>query len=213
MTGASTRGDIVVEARFVAFSETSRVRQSLVSAQITSGETLIGHASSASVLLDLPEDQTRTPWPWLPEGFRPRPRDPITFDANERLALETCELAEAAATEAHPFIEHFWCGIPEASQGKAHLRVRVAPHLGNRIGHIQGGLLLGTAVKVANAAAPQDMRLSNMSAYFVSPGIGPALDVHSDVTQQGRSLAIVRTQIIGGSGKLVLETTSQHVVA
>ena len=68
-------------------------------------------------------------------------------------------------------------------------------------------------MKVANAAAPEDMRLSNISAYFVSPGIGPVLDVHSNVTQQGRSLAIVRTQIIGASGKLVLETTSQHVLA
>ena len=118
MTGASTQGDIVVDARFVAFSETSRVRQSLVSADIKCGETLIGHASAASVLLDLPENQARKPWPWLPEGFRPQPRDPITFDSNELLALQACELAEAAATEAHPFIEHFWCGIPEAGKGR-----------------------------------------------------------------------------------------------
>ena len=212
MTGASTRGDLVVEARFVAFSETSRVRQSLVSAAVKSGETLVGHASAACVLLALTEDRARVPWPWLPEGFRLEARDSMAFDANELLALEACELAEAAATEAHPFIEHFWCGIPQANEGKAHLRVRVTPHLGNRIGHVQGGLLLGMAVKVANAAAPEDMRLSNVSAYFVSPGVGPVVDVHSQLTQRGRSLATVRTQILGGSGKVVLETTSQHVL-
>jgi acyl-coenzyme A thioesterase PaaI-like protein len=212
MTGASTQGDIIVEGHFVAFSERSRVRQSLVSAAIKSGETLIGHASAAFVLLDLPDDKARMPWPWVPEGFRPAHQDSVTFDSNELKTLESCEIAEAAATEAHPFIEHFWCGIPEAGEGKAYLQVSVTPHVANRAGHVQGGLLLGTAVKVANTAAPQNMRLSNLSVYFVRPGVGPVLDVHSNVTQQGRSLAMVRTQIIGTSGKLVLETTSQHVL-
>ena len=197
MTGASTQGDIVVDARFVAFSERSRVRQSLVSATIKCGETLIGHVSAACVLLNLPEHRTRAPWPWVPEGFTPEASSPIAFDSNELEALACCERAEAAATATHPFIEHFWCGIPQADEGKAYLQVRVTPHLGNRIGHVQGGLLLGMAMKVANAAAPEDMRLSNISAYFVSPGIGPVLDVHSQVTHQGRSLATVRTRITG----------------
>jgi acyl-coenzyme A thioesterase PaaI-like protein len=168
--------------------------------------------TAACVLLDLPEDRARVPWPWLSEGFMPSPQNSWTFDSNELKALESCELAEAAATDAHPFIEHFWCGIPEAGEGKADLQVRVTPHVGNRIGYVQGGLLLGTAVKVANAAAPKDMRLSNVSAYFVSPGVGPVLDIHSDVTHRGRSLAVVRSKVIGWSGKLVLETTSQHVL-
>ena len=212
MTGASTQGDIAAEARFIAFCETSRVRQSLVSTDIKSGETLIGHASAAFVLLDLPEDRARMPWPWLPEGFRPSSQDSITFDSNELKALEICEMAEAAATEAHPFIEHFWCGIPEVGEGKARLQLRVTPHIANRAGQAHGGLLLGTAVKVANAAVPEDMRLSNMSVYFLRPGVGPVLDVYSDVTLRGRSLAIARTQVIGASGKLVLDTTSQHVL-
>lgn len=212
MTGASAQGDIVVEAHFIAFSDRSPVRQSLVGATIKSGETLIGHASAACVLQDLPEDKARMPWPWLPAGFTPAHQDSCKFDSDELRALETCALAEAAATEAHPFIEHFWCGIPEAGEGKAYLQVRVTPHVANRIGHVHGGLLLGAAVKVANAAAPDDMRLSNMSVYFVRPGVGPVLEVRSNVTQRGRSLAIVRTQIINGSGKLVLDTTSQHVL-
>jgi acyl-coenzyme A thioesterase PaaI-like protein len=57
------------------------------------------------------------------------------------------------------------------------------------------------------------MRLSNISAWFVSPGLGPQLKVRSNVVQQGRNLAVVRTQILGASGKLVLEATSQHAAA
>jgi len=212
MTGAGTKGELVIEARFVGFSEGSRVRQSLVSATIKAGGALIGYASAASVLLDLPEGTARAASPWLPEGYTLKDPDPPTFDANEHRALQACETAEAAATEAHPFIEHFWCGVPEASDGKAQLRLHVAPHLGNRIGHIQGGLLLGTAVKVANAAASDGKRLSNISAYFVSPGVDPVLHVHSETVQQGRRLAVVRTRIVNESGKLVLETTSQHVL-
>jgi len=212
MTGAAMRGDIAIDGRFVGFSEGRLVTQSLVSAVIRSGETLIGHTSSASVLRELPEDRARAAWPWLPDGYAMDSPDSVTFDEKERLALEACKLAEVAATEAHPFIEHFWCGIPRADNGNARLSVRVTPHLGNRIGHVQGGILLGMALKVADAAAPEDMRPSNISAYFISPGIGQVLDVRSQLAQRGRSLATVRTQIIGPSGKLVLEATSQHVL-
>jgi acyl-coenzyme A thioesterase PaaI-like protein len=211
MTGASTQAPVVAQGHFVTFSEGDRVRQALATATLKSGATLIGHASAAFMLLDLPEGETQPPQAWLPEGFEPEPLDGIVFDANEREALESCARAEAAATEAFPFIEHFWCGIPESAEGKAHLNVQVTPHLGNRAGHAHGGLLLGTAARVANAALPADMRLSNISAWFVSPGLGPRLDVQSSVLQQGRNLSLVRTRILGATGKLVLETMSQHV--
>lgn len=213
MTGASTQGNIVTRGHFVAFSERDRIRRCLAMATIKCGETLIGHASAAFAMLDLPKASTQTPLPWTPEEFRPELSDAIAFAPNEREALKICERAEAAATEALPFIEHFWCGIPKPAEGKARLSVRVSPHLGNSVGHVHGGLLLGTAARVANAAVPSNMRLSNISAWFVSPGLGPRLKVRSGVVQQGRNLAVVHTQILGGSGKLVLETTSQHVAA
>jgi acyl-coenzyme A thioesterase PaaI-like protein len=71
----------------------------------------------------------------------------------------------------------------------------------------------GTAARVAKAALPGNMRVLNISAWFVRPGLGPRLNVRSNVVQQGRDLAVVRTQILGASGKLVLETTSQHAAA
>ena len=213
MTGASTQGHVVMEGHFVAFSERSGAVQSFSSAAIKSGKNLVGYASAAFVMLDLPQGKPPPPPPWLQEPIEPGPLHAIDFDCNEREALKSCERAEAAATEAFPFIEHFWGGIPEAEDGKAHLDVSVAPHLGNTVGHVHGGLLLGMAARVANAALPANMRLSNISAWFVSPGLGPRLKVLSSVVQQGRNLALVRYQIRGASGKLVLETTSQHVSA
>src|SRR5690606_31111830 len=125
------------------------------------------------------------------DGFRLAPEDAGAPDAAEVEVLARCEQAEAAATEAHPFIEHFWCGLPRRQNGDACLEVPVARHLGNRLGHVQGGLLLGMAMKTADRALPAAMRLSNISAYFISPGMGPALTVRSNVTHQGRRLATV----------------------
>lgn len=212
LTGASTQGDVAVEARFLGFSEQSRVRQSLVRADIRAGGNLIGHATGTCVLLDLPPDQPRQPWPWLPEDFDFESLQGLALEDDDAEGLAACIAAEHAATPDQPFIEHFWCGIPQGRQGGATHRIPVARHLANRSGHVQGGLLLGIAMRVANAALPAEARLSNISAYFISPGLGPVLDVESTVIQQGRSLAVVRTSIRAASGKLVLEASSQHVL-
>ena len=211
VTGAAAEGDVSVDARFLAFSNTNRVRQSLVAAAIKSGDMLVGNASATCVLLELPTGQTRAQWPWLPDDFKLEPPDAIAFATQELEALKACEQAEAAVTAQHPLIEHFWCGIPETSGGKACLQLSVAPHFGNRLGHVQGGLLVGMAIKVASAAARRDTRLSNISAYILSLATGPVLDVHSHVVRQGRNLTLVQTRITGASGKPVVEATSQHV--
>jgi acyl-coenzyme A thioesterase PaaI-like protein len=164
------------------------------------------------MLLPMPEGETRQPWPWVPEDFPMESLQGLALDASETEALAACAAAERAATPAQPFIEHFWCGIPQACAGGASLKLNVAGHLANRGGHVQGGLLLGLAMRVANAATGEDMRLSNISAYYISPGIGPSLEVESTLVQRSRSLAVVNTTIRGPSGKRVLEASSQHVL-
>lgn len=213
MTGAPVRERVVTHARFTAYSERTAMTQALSTATIMSGETLVGHASGAFVMLDLPHGETQVALPWVPEGVTAEPLSRAQLEPDELDALKSAKRAEAAATQAHPFVEHFWCGIAKASEGKARLAIKVAPHLGNRVGHVHGGILMGAATSVANAAVPAHMRLSNVTAWFISPGLGPRLKVRSDVVQQGRNLAVVHTRIVGSTGKLVLEATSQHVAS
>jgi acyl-coenzyme A thioesterase PaaI-like protein len=210
MTGASTRGDVATHAKFVSFSEGSGLRQALTIATIEAGGALIGHASGAFAMFELPPGSTQKAEPWLPQELANAPLGDVDLDKEEMEAVKLCWRAERAATDAHPFVDHFWSGLPKAGAGKSRLAVKVTPHLGNRIGHVHGGVLLGLAARVASAALPESMRLSNISSWFVSPGQGPRLTVRSRVVQQGRSLAVVRTQIVGASGRLVLEATSQH---
>jgi acyl-coenzyme A thioesterase PaaI-like protein len=211
MTGAPMTGAISTHAHYVGRCERLGLTQMLSTGVIKSGDTLIGHASGAFVMLDLPEGTTQTPWPWVPAEIAEAPAEAYELDDAERAAVKACARAEAAATVEQPFIEHFWCGIPKRGAGSAQLSVNVTPHLGNRVGHVHGGISLGMAARVACAAAPDTMRLSNLTAWFVSPGLPPRLRIRSRVVQQGRNLAVVHTQIVGATGKLVLEVTSQHV--
>lgn len=211
MTGAPSRGDVATHAEFVSFSDGPGVRQCFTTGRITAGDTLIGHASGAFVMLDLPEGQTQRQHPWVAQEVLDAPLEPVELDENEREAIKACRRAEKAASAEHPFIDHFWCGIPRRGEGSAQLNIKVTPHLGNRVGHVHGGVLLGMAAQAACAAAPADMRLSNIAAWYISPGLGPRLKVRSKAIQQGRNLAVVRTQVLGATGKLVLEVTTQHV--
>jgi acyl-coenzyme A thioesterase PaaI-like protein len=213
MSGAPVVGDLVAEARFVGYTARTRTTQALSTGTIRAGETLIAHGSGAFVLLDLAPGAEQVTRLWVPEALAREPLEAVAFDAHEAEAIAVCQRAEAAASRKHPFIEHFWCGIPKKRDGGADLDVEVTAHLGNRVRHAHGGVLLGTAAYVAAAAAHSKARLSNISAYFVSPGLPPRLKVRSRVVQQGRNLAVVRTQIVRPDGKLVLEATTQHAAA
>lgn len=213
MTGESTREHLVTHARFVSQCTDAAVSQAITSATVTSGDKVVAHASGTFVMLELPPGETQVVLPWVPAEVEATALRASDLDESERETLKSCRRAEAAASDEHPFIDHFWSGVPKGEDGKAQLTAKVTPHLGNRVGHVHGGILLGTAARVAIAAAPAGMRLANISACFVSPGQPPRMKVRSEVLQQSRNFAVVRTRIIGATGKLVLEVTSQHTAA
>ena len=210
MTGESTREHLVTHARMVSQCTDAAVVQAITGATVTSGGKVVAHATGTFVMFDLPPGQTQVVLPWVPGDVAAKPVRVSELDESEREILKSCRRAEAAASAEHPFIDHFWSGVPKPQDGKAHLTAKVTPHLGNRVGHVHGGILLGTAARSAAAVAPAGMRIVNISAWFVSPGQPPRMKVRSEVLQQSRNFAIVRTRIIGATGKLVLEVTSQH---
>jgi acyl-coenzyme A thioesterase PaaI-like protein len=211
-TGASTLGHLRAKSQFMGFSERTALPHGMSRATVTAGRTPIVHASGSFVILDLPEGAPQRPPAWMRDA-RPaaEPLDLDRLEDHERQVLDAFERAQNEATPEHAFVDCFWGGTPVRGEGGARLTVPVSAHLGNRVGNVHGGILFGLAARVANAAAPPSMRLSNLSAWFVSPGQGPALEVRSGVVHGGRNLAVVRTEILGATGKRVLEVTSQHV--
>ena len=77
----------------IGFTGGSRVRQSLIGAEITCGDHLVALLSAACVLLDLPQEQARVAWPWLPENFRLAAGDSLALEADEVEALENVDRA------------------------------------------------------------------------------------------------------------------------
>jgi len=99
--------------------------------------------------------------------------------------------------------------VPNGARG----RLPVGMHVGNRVGHVQGGLLLNTALVTAEAAVPEHPILTGASAWYISPGQGKAIRSRSTILQSGRNIAVVRTELFGAENKRVLEVVSNHAVA
>lgn len=211
-TGAPSTGHIVAHTRFQGHSDRAAVTEAVSVGRVMSGTTLLAHVSGTFVMLKLPEGRMHHTNPWLPGNHKLAPELPESeLQPHERAVIDHFDAARKKSNATHPFIEYFWGGEPKISGGQAKLRIDVAPHLGNRVGDVHGGILFGLAAQVANSVVPDTMRLSNICAWFTSPGKGPYLDIISTVVQQGRTLAVVRTQIISATGVPVLEVTSQHL--
>lgn len=137
--------------------------------------------------------------------------------ANATQSPRSTHAAEAApapqqARRGFSFLDHFWGITPLRTAEGARCVVATGPQLANRVGHVQGGILMGMAAATARCAVPNHPVLSNLSAWFTGPGRGDTLLVKSWPVHSGRNLAVVRTEITGAGGARVLEATSAHAV-
>ncbi len=69
------------------------------------------------------------------------------------------------------------------------------------------------ALVTAEAAVPQHPLLTGASAWYISPGEGKAITTRSTLLQNGRNVAVVRTELFNADRRLVLEVVSNHAVA
>ena len=210
-TGRPLRGRLRAKARLEGFSAGGATREALSSATIQAGGKPVCHAVGSFIVLPPPAGVTLAPLPWQHKGSAwQRPLAEPDLNARETAVLAACDAALQRMDRRASFIEHFWDTLPHATADGAHCLVRVGPQHGNRVGHLQGGLLLGLAAVTAHAAAPRHPRLSAISAWYISPGQGPALTVRSRRFHEGRSFAGVRTEVRNSDGARVLEVVSHH---
>jgi acyl-coenzyme A thioesterase PaaI-like protein len=211
-TGAAVTGDIKATSLLLGYSEGVTLRQSLSSGTMYAQGKPICHASGEFVLLDPPPGITLGPLPW--ERAEPPSIAPVDIgklEPHESAILKACDAALAKASPQASFIQHFWGGAPRHNAQGASNRVVIGPHIGNRVGHVQGGILLGLAATTACAAAPAAMMLSNVSAWYISPGRGDKLEIRSRILHAGRNTVVVRTEIKTAGNERVVEAVSHHV--
>lgn len=187
-----------------------RIGRSRVVIDGPGGEIAFG--SGAFMVLKPPPHVALHPVPLRKRGDADPPAlDEADLAADELRTLRHADaaLAQAARTR-EPFIRHFWGFLPVPARGAASCAMANGPHVGNRVGHAQGGILLGLAATTASAALPSTWMLTAITAAFICPGEGPALKAQARVVHHGQRLSVVRTEVTRSDSRRVLEVISMH---
>lgn len=177
------------------------------------GGAEIGFGSGAFMILKPPPNVTMHP---VMHRKRGDPEPPSLSEAQltpdeQRILRHADEALERSSKTRQPFIRHFWGYLPQKGRGAATCVMPNGPHIGNRVGNVQGGIMMGLAAVTAAAALPETWTLSTISAAFISPGEGPALRAEATVVHHGQRLSVVRTGITRSDGRRVLEVTTTHL--
>jgi acyl-coenzyme A thioesterase PaaI-like protein len=209
-TGRAAMGTLAAEARLEGFYTGAGVPHAVTRAVLTTGGEAVCYASGTFVPLPAPPGVELAPLPWQQGALRPPPLEMEELTVPERAVVDDADAALAANDSRHAFIQRFWGLRPKPTSGGASCRVPIGPQIGNRVGHVQGGILFGLAQATASAAVPGHPAVSTISAWYISPGRGKCLNVRSKVVHAGRSFAVVRTEIRNADRSLVLEAMSNH---
>lgn len=188
-----------------------RIGRSRVVLEDTHGE--FGYGSGAFMVLKPPPGVMLHPVPMRKRGDAdPPPLAERDLEADELRILRHADAAlERAARTGEPFMRHFWGFVPEAAPGGASCVMPNGPHVGNRVGYVQGGILFGLAAATATGALPETWMLNSMAAAFISPGQGPALKAQASIVHQGQRVSVIRTEVMRSDGRLVLDLMSTHI--
>ena len=213
-TGVPAVGPLLCSARCLGFSHDAVLPQAICRGELTSGSEIVCYCSGSFVQLDTPANVTLAPTAWEVEPVSdPPPLEARSLDQPERKILRHADRRLSALPPDEAFVNRFWGGDVHAADGKARSRLMLGPHVNNRVGNAQGGVMMAHAAVTAAHAVPRHRLIESIAAWFISPGAGTALRLRSETIQQGRSLAVVRTQVFAPGRKRVLEVISNHAVA
>jgi acyl-coenzyme A thioesterase PaaI-like protein len=211
-TGAPRSGRLKATGLFQGFLRHAAGRLGMSRVSVAGKAGLICYGSGTFMALEPPRDVILHPVPLRTRRSPAPPR--LTEYGLERKEMEILRRADAAlagvASHGDAFIRNFWGFHPHRTQAGAECTLHNGLHIGNRVGHAQGGILLALAAATAGAALPAHWRLSGISAWYTSPGEGPLLRARSKLVHHGRLTAVARTRIGGRNRRRVLEVVTTH---
>ncbi len=212
-TGVPARGLLRAEAKSTGFSTHTALAQAACAGTVCAAGTEAVRMSGIWVAPPAPEGRALNPLPWeSADAATIQTLLPAQLDALEKMVMRRVGQAMREAPHGS-FPRNLWEPVVRHTPRGAASRLTVGMHVGNRVGHVQGGLLLNAALATAIGAVPHHPLLTAASAWFISPGQGKALTSRSTVLQKGRNVAVVRTEVFATGGKRVLEAVSNHAIA
>ncbi len=208
-TGAPAAGPLVAHGRFDGFTEGTAGHKGLARAELYANGRL--YATSSGTFMSMGNREGAAPLPMRRRGHD-APTEPLTPDdlVGEEREVYGRATESLQAGAGGSFVERFWGFQPAAVEGGAVCEFANGLHVGNRVGHTQGGLTWALAATTACEALGDAWILGGASAWYLAPGTGPLLRARSHVLQQGRFVAVVRTRVTDVDGRAVLEAVTQH---
>ncbi len=195
-TGAPRKGRLTAAGEFHGYFRKGAGKLGLTRVSVTGKAGPICYGTATFMALSPPPGVTLHPVPFRKRNS-PEPHALQELNPEEKKILAR---ADAALLTRGNFIEKFW-------GGKGTLRNGL--HMGNRVGHAQGGILIAHAARNAALKLKGAWQLSGVTALYISPGEGPALRAKSEVIHQGRLTAVVRTQI-SARQRQAMEVVTTH---
>ena len=209
-TGVPLVGPITGVGEFSNFAVGVDSRQGLVRCTLVAqGKTAL-FGSGAFMVMQPPPGRVMHPVVDAVHAGR-EPLRPEELEGHEPELLARSGRALQAAGGERNFLKHFWGMLPRRTADGAECRTSNGPHLGNRVGHMQGGLQVGMALVTAAAALPATWQISAVSAWFLRPGEGEEIIASACVEHRGRNTAVVRTVLKNQNDVRFLEAVSTHL--
>ena len=218
-TGAARTGKLTGASRFAGYLQESAAQQGLASVRVTGGSGEVCFGTAAFMVLEPPKGVTFPPLlPLL--RYKPRAagigKEDLSADEKKIYAHAISALKKTQAgvrgsgAPGGSFIEHLWNFRTRPTKDGASALLSNGAHVGNRVGHVQGGILLGLAEASARAALPAGWKLSSISATYLTPGEGAQLKARAHVVHRGSRTAVVRCLVTGAAGRRVIETLATY---
>ncbi len=214
-TGVPRSGRLAGRGAMHGFVQGAAGRQGMSAVEVSNAAGLVATGTGTFMVLKPPKGVELHPVPLRRRGATPTPDIGARLRPDEKKVLAIADAA-LAETRIHggSFIQRFWGVQAKHVAGGAQSTVKNGPHIGNRVGHVQGGILLGLAAENAMAALTPHWELTAISAWYISPGEGRALKIRSKVVHHGRLIAVVHTQVTGkghdNRSRKVLEVMTTH---
>lgn len=212
-TGEPARGRLTATGRGSGFSPVTALPECVAAGHITCEGREVVRMSGTWVAPPAPPGVVVRGTPW--EGGEDGSQRPLLkkseLEPVEKTAMRGIGKALRAAQNGDFFGALCNPQIKPAAKG-ASSRLPVGLHIGNRVGHVQGGFLLHAALATAEATVPDHPLITGASAWYISPGQGKVITARSTVLQSGRNVAVVRTELFNPERKLVLEVVSNHAI-
>lgn len=208
-SGAPMTGRIEASTSLQGYLVNSTSRQGAGIITITANGQPVCFGTGAFMVLNPPKGVALYPMQLRRERdpeIAPVPEGELTRD--ERVILQRAD--DALAASHGVFLRRFWGYDTHALAKGAAGVLKNGPHVGNRVGHLQGGVTMGFGMATAEAALPASWMISAVSAWFISPGEGRIIKAKSKIIHHGRLTSVIRTQITGKNNRRVMEMVTTH---